>query len=319
MSTRQLKILIADDDPVQRWILRTILSRSGHEVRETTNAQDAWTMLQDDSVQIMITNWIMPGMDGLSLIRQIRESRMDHYVYVIVLTACDTTREIVDGLEAGADDYLTKPFDPHELLARIGTSERILALEAHLRASRDHERKLAQHDSLTGLLNRRAIYEHAEAEIARATREGSPISLILLDIDHFKEVNDNYGHLIGDQALYLIAATIKHNKRPTDWFGRWGGEEFLLVLPNTSLDEARVVAERIRSSVAEARLPLTEGGSLRRTVSLGVSGAPGGGQPNLDVLLQQADTMLLLTKEAGRNQVGVYASEKTLLSHRRSI
>jgi two-component system chemotaxis response regulator CheY len=313
-----MRVLIADDDPVQRWLLRENLSQSGYEVIETANGQAAWDVLQDGTAQVVVTNWMMPGIDGLDLIRQIRAACLERYIYVILLTARDTKIDIVDGLEAGADDYLVKPFDPNELLARVAISKRILQLEASLREARDHERMLARHDSLTGLFNRRAIYEHAEAELARAERESGPISLILLDIDHFKEVNDYHGHLIGDQTLYLIAATISRNKRPFDWFGRWGGEEFLMVLPNTTLKEACQVAERIRNSVGEVKLPLPGGRSFHRTISLGVTSAPAASISSLDILLQQADSMLLLAKERGRNQICVYHDPSDLLSNERN-
>jgi two-component system chemotaxis response regulator CheY len=312
------RVIIADDDPVQRWLLRENLCQSGYEVIETADGQAAWDALQDGMAQVVVTNWMMPGIDGLDLIRQIRAARLDRYIYVILLTARNTKLDVVDGLEAGADDYLVKPFDPNELLARVSISKRILQLEASLRESRDHERMLARHDSLTGLFNRRAIYEHAEAELARADREDSPISLILLDIDHFKEVNDHHGHLIGDQTLYLIAATISRNKRPFDWFGRWGGEEFLMVLPNTNLQEACQVAERIRLSVGEVPLPLPGGRSFKRTISLGVTSARGTSLSSLDMLLQQADSMLLLAKERGRNQISVYHDSSNLLSNERN-
>jgi two-component system chemotaxis response regulator CheY len=312
------RVIIADDDPVQRWLLRENLIQSGYEVIETSDGQAAWDALQNDTAQVIVTNWMMPGIDGLSLIRQIRAARLERYIYVILLTARDTKLDVVDGLDAGADDYLVKPFDPNELLARVAISKRILQLEASLREARDHERMLARHDSLTGLFNRRAIYEHAEAELARSDREASPISLILLDIDHFKEVNDQHGHLIGDQTLYLIAATISRNKRPFDWFGRWGGEEFLLVLPNTNLQEASQVAERIRTSVSEVKLPLPGGRWFYRTISLGVTSAAAANLTSLDILLQQADTMLLLAKERGRNQISIYNDPSDLLSNERN-
>jgi two-component system chemotaxis response regulator CheY len=312
------RVIIADDDPVQRWLLRENLSQSGYEVIETADGQAAWDALQDGMAQVLVTNWMMPGIDGLDLIRQIRAAHLERYIYVILLTARDTKLDVVDGLGAGADDYLVKPFDPNELLARVAISKRILQLEASLREARDHERMLARHDSLTGLFNRRAIYEHAEAELARAERETCPISLILLDIDHFKEVNDQHGHLIGDQTLYLIAATISRNKRPFDWFGRWGGEEFLMVLPNTTLQEACQVAERIRASVSAVKLPLPGGRSFHRTISLGVTSAPAASLVSLDILLQQADSMLLLAKERGRNQICVYHDPSGLLSNERN-
>ncbi len=311
---RYRRIVIADDDPVQRWLLRNSLTKAGYDVLEATNGRDAWHIIQHEGVQVVITNWMMPEMDGPALVRQIRDANLDNYVYVIMLTARDTKLDIVDGLQSGADDYLTKPFDFHELQARVAISKRILKLEANLREARDHERMLARHDSLTGLLNRRAIYEHAETELARAVGDSLPLSLILLDIDFFKEVNDQYGHLIGDQMLYLVAATIAHNRRPTDWAGRWGGEEFLLVLPNTTIAEAASVAERLRSSIASARLPLSDGRWLYRTTSLGVAGSPANVFLPLDILLQQADKALYRAKEEGRNRCCQYTDELALLN-----
>lgn len=297
-----LQVVIADDDPVQRWLLKTSLTQGGYTVRETTNGRDAWNVLQAEALQIIVTNWMMPERDGLELIRDIRATCVDRYVYIILLTARDGKPDVVDGLQAGADDYLTKPFNPGELLARVAIGQRILGMETHLREARDRERELARRDSLTGLFNRRAIYERAEAALDQAIAQNRPLSLILLDIDHFKHVNDQYGHLVGDQALYLIAATVARNKRATDLVGRWGGEEFLLVLPETTLMEATVVAERVRNSVADARLRLADGGSLQRTVSLGVASLQPGDPMPLDVLLQQADNQLLRAKAEGRNR-----------------
>lgn len=310
LEQRTQRIVIAEDDPVQCWFLRRSLMQAGYEVLEVHNGRDAWHKVQHESVQVVITNWIMPEMDGLSLIRQIRAANLDNYVYVILLTARDAKHDVVKGLEAGADDYLTKPFDPNELLARVAISKRILRLEASLREARDHERMLARHDSLTGLFNRRAIYEHAEAELARSVCEVLPISLVMLDIDHFKRVNDAHGHLIGDQLLYLVAATIAHTTRPTDWVGRWGGEEFLLVLPNTTLAAASVVAERIRTTVEAARLPLPDGTWLQRTVSLGVACAAAQSSISLEDLIQRADAALLQAKAQGRNQVHLHTKDQ---------
>ncbi len=317
MEPYPTQILIADDDPVQCWLLHDSLTQAGYDVIEVHNGQDGWDVVQDQHIQVVITNWMMPRMDGPTMIRHIRSGHLDHYVYVILLTARDSKLDVIDGLQAGADDYLIKPFDPGELLARVAISKRILELEAHLREARDHERMLARHDSLTGLLNRRAIYEYAEIELARSQRNETPLSLILLDIDHFKEVNDTYGHLIGDQTLYLIAATITRNKRPFDWFGRWGGEEFLLVLPNTSLEEVCTVAERIRESVSDVKIPLPEGKWFHRTISLGVTCTVNGNILDLDALIHQADIVLLQAKESGRNRIGIYTEKNSLSSHER--
>ncbi len=301
-----MRILIADDDAFMRRILEASLTQAGHEVLTVADGQAAWEVLEHDSVRLVITDWIMPGMDGPALIRRIRGAELPYYVYVILLTARDSKDDVVQGLEAGADDYLTKPFNPNELRARIAIGQRILDLETRLRAARDQLRELATRDSLTGLLNRRAIYEHAEAALARARREARPLGLAMLDIDHFKSVNDRFGHAVGDQALCLVADTIIRSRRPYDWVGRWGGEEFLLVLPGAGPEEAGKVAERVRAAVAAASLRLQDGGHLRLQVSVGVAGTSRATPATLDMLIQQADEALYCAKRAGRNRVCVY-------------
>ncbi len=301
-----MRILIADDDPITRRLLQAMLARAGHEVLVAEDGQIAWELLQHESVRFVITDWMMPNLGGPPLVRRIRSAGFPAYTYIILLTAKDGKDDVVIGLQAGADDYLTKPFDPNELRARIAIGERILDLETRLREARDQMEVLATYDSLTGLLNRRALYKHIEAEMNRAERETEPMSLVLLDVDHFKVVNDQHGHLIGDQALRLVADTIAQNKRPYDWAGRWGGEEFLLALPGATLTEAGAVAERVRAAVAAAALPLPDGRRLHVQVSLGVTSmAPTARQP-LDALLQQADEALYRAKREGRNRVCLF-------------
>jgi two-component system chemotaxis response regulator CheY len=295
-----MRILIADDDPIVRRLLQAALTRAGHEIVAVTNGRAAWERLQCESVRFVITDWMMPELDGPELIRRIRSADFPAYTYVILLTARDGKDDVVMGLEAGADDYLTKPFDPNELRARIAIGKRILDLETCLREARDQMEVLATHDSLTGLLNRRALYKHIEAEMKRAEREAEPMSLVLL------VVNDQHGHLIGDQALRLVADTITQNKRPYDWAGRWGGEEFLLILPGASLTEAGAIAERVRAAVAAAALPLPDGRHVELRVSLGVTSTFFHESLSLDTLLQQADEALYCAKREGRNRVCVY-------------
>ena len=298
-----MRILVVDDDPLLRQLLRAHLTRVGHEVLTMADGRSAWKLLQREPIRLVITDWMMPGLDGLELTRRIRLADFPGYVYVILLTARDDKADIVSGLKAGADDYLTKPFDPGELCARVAIGERILDLETRLREARDQLQELATHDSLTGLLNRRAIYDHAEEELARARREARPMSLVLLDVDHFKAVNDQHGHLVGDQALRLIADTIVQNIRSYDKAGRWGGEEFLLVLPRTTLSEAVAVAERVRAGVAASQLPLSDGGCLQLRASLGVANTSPEIPWDLDTLLRQADQALYCAKRKGRNRV----------------
>jgi diguanylate cyclase (GGDEF)-like protein len=296
-----MKILIVDDEPESRRLLAVYLKWAGHEVVEAEDGRDGWETFQREQARLVISDWMMPEMDGPQLVHHIRAAGGPGYTYIIMLTALDSKPNIITGLEAGADDYLTKPFNADELLARIRIGERILKLEENLTASRQQMEYLALHDGLTGLLNRRALHEHAEAELSRAARSATPFSLILLDVDHFKSINDQYGHAAGDAALRLVANTLTQQVRAYDAVGRWGGEEFLILLPNTALAEARAAAERIREAIEAARLPLVEGGGVRLTASLGV--AMLADHQSLHELTQQADAALYRAKQAGRNQV----------------
>lgn len=306
-----MKVLIVDDNTMQRRILRASLAYTDHEIIEARDGRAAWELIQHESVQLIITDWMMPEMNGLELIRRIREAEFPAYLYIILVTARDSKTDVIQGLESGADDYLTKPFERDELRARIAIGERIVRLEARLRDSMEQLRIVATHDGLTGLLNRAAIYERTHIELERSRRERFPLSLILLDIDHFKAVNDSHGHLIGDKALRMVAQTITWNKRRYDLAGRWGGEEFLLIMPETTLEEAGIIAERMRQSVANARLPLPDGTFLCVEASLGVTNVPAGVAIDLDMLLQQADEALYCAKKEGRNRVCL--AEVTLL------
>ncbi len=305
-----MKVLIAEDDAGLRQLLKVNLIRAGHEAVEAVNGLQAWEMLKQESIRLLIVDWIMPGIDGAELVRRIRAAGWPGYTYIILLTAKTASDDIVAGLNIGADDYLCKPFNREELLARLGVGERILDLEARLSASLAREHELASHDSLTGLLNRRALYERAQAELSRAARMKTTVSFVMLDIDHFKAVNDQYGHLVGDKALCLVAELLRQNKRNYDYAGRWGGEEFLLVLPGTTLPTAGLVAERIRQSVAAQPLPVPEQEPLFLHVSLGVACSTSSGSLlTLDLLLQQVDEAMYQAKAGGRNRVCQFEDE----------
>jgi two-component system chemotaxis response regulator CheY len=308
-----MKILMVDDEPGMCDLVMACLARAGHEVVPATDGQMAWEMWQRDHHRLVITDWMMPRVDGPELIRRMRASGWPAYTYLILLTVHEKTEYVVRGLEIGADDYLTKPFQPDELRARVAVGERILNMEARLSRSHDRMEKLATYDNLTGLLNRWAIEGHVEAELNRVRRESGSVSLLMVDIDHFKVVNDQHGHLLGDRALQMVADIMAQNKRPYDWAGRWGGEEFLIILPETVPPEAVMVAERVRKAVESARMALPNGGALQLQVSVGVTTASAAAETlaPLEVLLRQADEALYAAKREGRNRVHLYEAAET--------
>jgi diguanylate cyclase (GGDEF)-like protein len=303
-----MKVLVAEDDELLRQMLRGGLARAGYQLVTASDGLAAWDMLQREHVRLVILDWMMPGLDGPGLIRRIRAAGWPGYTYIILVTARTDARDVVEGLNAGADDYLTKPFREEELLARMGVGARILDLETRLSESLAREAAIANLDSLTGLPNRRALYERARTELSRATREKRSLGLIMMDLDHFKEINDRFGHHVGDEALRCVAAVLQKNVRDYDFVGRWGGEEFLAILPGAALSQACLVAERIRTSVENVRLGArgAEGTVLR--ASLGVAcNIPGSASRDLDELLEAADDVLYRAKGEGRNRVCFHA------------
>jgi two-component system cell cycle response regulator len=304
-----MRILIVDDDEDYLHLLRMILERQGHMIDEAASGLQAWNHLQTEAISFVITDWMLPELDGVELIRRIRKANFPYYTYLILLTAKKALNDIVDGLEAGADDYLTKPFDISEFKARIGIGERILNLEARLRESLQQLASLASHDSLTGLLNRRALYEVIEKEQARTRNAGIPLSVVMIDLDHFKLINDQYGHLVGDEALCQVAKTIMERKRSSDHAGRWGGEEFLLVLPGANVQEAGYVAERMRIAISLLAIPLKDGRVVSVRASLGVAGTIPGEEFSLERLVEGADKALYMAKAAGRDLVKIYPND----------
>jgi two-component system, cell cycle response regulator len=300
-----MHIVIADDETISRRLLRITLGNAGHTVSEAEDGEAAWELLQSSGATMLISDWHMPLLSGPELIRRIRATQQGGYIYTILLTARDSKSDTVAGLDSGADDYLTKPFNSAELRARVAIGQRIVQLESSLREARDRFAYQASHDALIGLLNRQAISEHVQAELARAEHAATPLSLALLDVDHFKAINDRHGHLVGDQALRLVAQTLAATVRPYDWVGRWGGEEFLVVLADTRLSEAAAIAERIRSRIAATTLPLPDQTSQLFTVSIGVTSTAlvNASHSDAKVLFQQVDAALYSAKHAGRNRI----------------
>ena len=303
-----MKVLIAEDDSLLRQMLRGELAVAGHQLIAAANGLEAWEMLQKEHVRMLLVDWMMPGLDGPELIRRIRGAGWPGYTYIILLTAKSGRDDVVEGLNAGADDYVTKPFRRDELLARMGVGSRILDLETRLSESLAREEALATLDSLTGLPNRRALYDRARAELNRAQREKKSIGLIMMDIDDFKPINDQFGHAAGDEALRLVAEVLQKSKRAYDFTGRWGGDEFLAILPGTSILQAGLVAERIRASIDKVRLEADGAGAVVLRTSLGVACASPAFHPvELDELLQQADSALYRAKAEGRNRVCLHS------------
>jgi two-component system chemotaxis response regulator CheY len=297
-----MKILIVDDDPGSRRLVKIHLSAAGYEIVEAEDGQAAWELYQREPFQLVITDWMMPKLDGPGLIHSIRSGGRKGYTYIIMLTAIDDKPKVVSGLEAGADEYLTKPFDNRELIARVASGERILRLEEQLTRAHHQMEVLAMQDALTGLFNRRAIEEHARAELELAGRKGRPLGIILLDIDHFKAINDRHGHTVGDDTLRHLAQTLANNLRPYDRIGRWGGEEFVVILPETNIAETIKVAERLRVTTAETNVVLEDGQLIELQISLGVACASDP-YPPLIKLMEAADKALYQAKQTGRNRV----------------
>lgn len=305
-----MKILIAEDDLGSRRLLSLRLLNAGYEVEEAQDGQEAWDAFQGGNFQMVITDWMMPNLDGMALIQNIRSSGRKNYTYIIVLTMLDDKSNLLFGLSSGADEYLIKPFDPRELLARVAIGERIINLEAQLNEAHRKMEIFAMQDELTGLFNRRSISQSGSAELDLAKRKSRPLSLILLDVDFFKIINDSYGHTTGDVVLRHLAKILNQNQRNYDHIGRWGGEEFIVILPDTTTSEAIKVAERLRLSIAESKIMLDSGETFSITASLGVSSSTDS-TITFDHLVASADTALYQAKHSGRNRVCTFIPEST--------
>jgi two-component system cell cycle response regulator len=296
-----VRVLIAEDDPVSRHLLRATLTAAGYEPVIAVDGAEALRALdQPDCPRLIVLDWIMPHLDGVELCRIIRKRPQEPYFYVILLTVKEQQQEIVEGLEAGADDYVTKPFDLHELKARLRAGKRIIELQQQLIASRDQLQFEATHDSHTGLLNHAAILETLRLEVLRSRRESTPLGVIMADLDHFKSVNDQYGHLVGDEVLREVSVRLKGSLRPYDSIGRFGGEEFLIIVPGCTQEKATALAERLRQSVASEPIR-RQGVEIPVTASFGVASAIDAMVP--DRVMSAADEALYLAKIKGRNRV----------------
>ena len=306
-----MRILIAEDDPPSRLIHQMIVEKCGHEALVTENGEEAWKIFQTTEVDVVLSNWMMPGCDGIELCHRVREHEGSAYTYFILLTARGDKEHLLQGIQAGADDYLTKPLDAEELSVRLISASRVTSLHRQLTEKTQSLEKLnrllfeqARKDPLTQLGNRLQLHEDLEVMSGRMDRYGHTYSALLCDVDFFKPYNDRYGHISGDEVLVEVADTVARHLRSGDKAYRYGGEEFLVVLPEQSLEDARGVAERIRQAVEDldilhdAKEP--PGGI---TISAGVSSLSAQDGRPIGALLAEADAALYRAKRSGRNRV----------------
>jgi len=298
-----MQILVAEDEVTFRHLLKTLLGKWGFDVVLASDGLEAWEILQrEDHPRLVILDWMMPKRDGIEICRELRQRKSDHYTYLLLLTSRDQKQDMVEAFEAGADDYLAKPCDPHELRARIHAGERIVELQDRLIRAQEALREEATHDPLTGLLNRRACLDALVAELHRGSRIRKPVSIAMADIDHFKNINDAHGHLAGDAVLREVARRMQKSLRAYDVIGRFGGEEFLLVFPGCRLEEGTKLANRICRVISSESVSV-KSKSLQVTLSLGVAATVEPAPGDVEGLLGSADDALYRAKESGRNRV----------------
>ena len=302
-----MKILIAEDSPTWWRLIKKTLEDAGYEALIAEDGKKAWDILQKENVKLIIADWLMPGLDGIELCRKIRASQTQGYVYIILLTSKDKKDDIIAGLDAGADDYMVKPFDKAELLVRVRAGERVVNLEKELMGKNTKLEELVSIDPLMEIYNRRSFYEAIERAHDRARRYEQVYGIIICDIDYFKSYNDTYGHLKGDEVLKKIARAIKNVCRNSDEVFRFGGEEIVIILPLQNTKSSTLAAERIRKGIES--LGVVHKGSDKGivTISCGVAAfEKGEGKGKWEVILDRADKGLYKAKAGGRNKVCAY-------------
>lgn len=297
-----MRILIAEDDFALRKIVQRLLTKWGYEVEAVCDGEEAWQSLQrPDAPSMVLLDWMMPGMDGVDICRRLRQTKRDIRPYVILLTGKDDKSDLIKGISAGADDYVTKPFDPDELRVRILSGQRVLALQVESLTIMEALRKQASHDYLTGLPNRATIMGMLRREFARGPRSGRDVSVVMADVDHFKSINDSFGHHVGDAVLTEVAKRMAVEMRSYEIIGRYGGEEFMAVLSDSDTVGAFAVAERLRLSV-EAKSFEYSSRCVPVTMSFGVASTAEIPSATRETLVQFADAAMYRAKKAGRNR-----------------
>src|SRR5271155_5790103 len=302
ISGNNFKVLVADDSVVYRKLVEQTLEHDPCTLLFAKTGQNAIELFEQHHPALVITDWVMPDLTGIELCQKIRTSPGHSYTYVIILTSISEKENVVKGLAAGADDYLTKPFHPEELSARVAVGRRIVDLQRQVEAKNRLLEELALTDSLTGLPNRRAIEDWAARQLSGAARHGFPFWVAMVDLDNFKSVNDSSGHDAGDKVLIKFAEILKTNSRRSNICGRIGGEEFLFVLTHADKDGVAFVAERIRKECEEQEF-FFGGRVIKVTASFGISGFHGKKAPEFRELLNQADAALYTAKHRGRNRI----------------
>ena len=292
-KNKKVNILIAEDDRISSKILEKHITGWGYDVLVVPDGKKAWQTFKKNEIGIVLLDWMMPEITGIDLCRKIRNDKSGKYTYIILLTAKIKQKDINEGFAAGADEYITKPFNPIELKARLKAGKRIIDLLEKLH-------KQAIHDGLTKVFNRREITSILNEEFLRAQRTNQPLSNIMLDIDHFKKVNDTHGHPIGDEVLVEIVSRITAKMRAYDKIGRYGGEEFIIILPHNPLESVKKIAERIRINISQKTIQ-TSAGPLQLTASLGCTSTENIEASSTEMLIKISDKALYNAKNNGRN------------------
>lgn len=312
---QRLRVLVVDDDPGMRALVRAVLEKDGHEVLDAQNGRQGMELALEAQPQMMITDWLMPEMDGITLTKALRQTRIGRGIYILILTSLEDDEHLVEAFRNGVDDYMPKPLKPRVLTARLNAGSRIIRLQQEIQRDREEIRQfaaelavtnrrlqeLALTDALTGFPNRRYAIERVQQEWAASCRSERPLACMMIDIDEFKQINDSYGHDIGDAILRKTAAVLKCSLRASDVVTRTGGDEFLVLCPDTPLEQALVCAERVRRAV-EATQVNAGMLMLRGSVSVGVA-VRDAEMNDADTLMKCADQGLYLAKERGRNRV----------------